>query len=165
MPNKISRYSTVREWQCRGTFCGCNHICEPHPEIVMAFEIARFGMNVMYSKHGEIYFHFSSGCRCEAHNTNEGGSKNSQHITYGKNDWIAYEIDGKCRAVDGYFYYKHPTRVHLHGRLRIRVNPAIVLRRMYDDRLIKCVILYDNMRIHMDMREGRRLWLDRRGGK
>lgn len=71
--SKIKHFKQ-REFCCK---CGCGY-CDPHPQLVAALDLAR-------SK-SSVPFIISSGCRCDKHNNDVGGTKNSSHV-------IGYAVD------------------------------------------------------------------------
>ena len=57
------------EFACK---CGCG-LASPDPELLQVLELIRAGI-------GNHPIFVNSGCRCESHNSNVGGSQNSQHL-------------------------------------------------------------------------------------
>ena len=76
----VTRDFSRHEFECR---CGCG-LADPHPLLVVGLQQLRDLAGVP--------FRITSGCRCEQHNSDEGGSPRSQHLP----DQVGY-----TRAVDG----------------------------------------------------------------
>lgn len=160
----LSEHIKKSEVACK---CGCG-ASDISPDILMKAEFARTAMNIRYAATdellnkqergqleltGEIKLHISSACRCPEHNAKPvskggaGGSKNSQHITTNLLP---------CRAIDGWFYWG--------TSIENRLDAEEVLVRMFQDRLINGLGLYDKYRFHIDCRVNGRWFKDYRKG-
>ena len=85
---QISQNFTRSEFACK---CGCGFDTVDH-ELIQLLEKVRAHFNQPVR--------INSGCRCATHNTNIGGSKNSQHL-YGRAADITVDHN---RAADVYAY-------------------------------------------------------------
>jgi hypothetical protein len=142
----LSPHITENEVRCK--CCGILRISD---EILNSAEMARQKMNDKYGdQYGEIKLHISSGCRCPKHNKDEGGKKDSQHITVSENDPKALDYNNKgcCTAFDGWFYYGNDYK-------NDRLDCEDIVRAMYETGIINGLGLYPEHRIHMDTRNGR----------
>lgn len=80
---KLSQNFTTQEFACR---CGCG-FDQPNPRLVTALEELR-------AKLGNRSIVITSGCRCDNHNRNVGGSPSSQHLRGAAADIAVYGISG-----------------------------------------------------------------------
>lgn len=64
----LNKYFSREEFACK---CGCGFDTVDYDLLSVLTDIR---------EHFNAPVHINSACRCEAHNANEGGSKNSQHL-------------------------------------------------------------------------------------
>lgn len=154
---KLSPHITSNEMKC-----ACCGICYVDQSIIDVAEFTRTAMNIEYKSFiymdkpiVPIKLHISSGCRCPAWNKHEHGSKDSQHLTIAYMAFTPYPR--KCHAIDGWFYYGNS--------IENRLDATDVLLRMYKDKIIKGLGLYDRHRLHIDTRAGRQWIKDYRSVK
>jgi uncharacterized protein YcbK (DUF882 family) len=107
----LSKYFDRSEFKCK---CGCGFDTVDHELIVVLEEIRlRFGKPVT----------INSGCRCERHNAEEGGSKGSQHITGKAADIVVAGVHADsvadhlvCKYQDKYGIGRYNGRTHIDVR-------------------------------------------------
>ena len=105
------KYFKRKEFVCK---CGCGFDTVDYMLAIVLDDLrANFGVPIT----------ITSGCRCKKHNKNEGGSKNSQHISGKASDLKVKGV--KPRKVFDYLDKKYPNKFGLglyNNRIHIDVR-------------------------------------------